>query len=199
MLPIVFINCREYPFVYAIKCGLKLYETRTRNTLKSLIGKRVLIAETGHGKPVVKCLATIDSVIRVDRYRDWIKYRKSCCIKPGSVFDWKHGTKCKCLYLLTDVQPVPEFTPPESVRHGRTWMEYTGEISAPNLEPEYMQYIADCYHCSECWGEKLTVEDMRTNLIEWNKDTDPGDYCPDPSLAEECANYWNQLCDLFPC
>ena len=198
MYPIVFINCSVFPFVYAIMCGLKLYETRTKNTLKSLVGKRVLIAETGHGKPVVKCFATIESVICIDNYKTWTQYRKNCCIKYRSCYDWKHGTKRKYLYLLTDVQPVPEFIPPEDIRHGRTWMEFHGNVYQPDLEPEYMQYIADCYHCSDIWGEKMTVEDMRINLIEWNKDTDPGDYCPDPSLAEECAHYWNHLCDMFP-
>lgn len=193
MIPVVFINCSLFPFVFAIMSGMKLFETRTRNTLKSLIGKRVFLAETGKGKPVVKCLATIDYMVRVDNYKTWIQYRKQCFIKPRTLFDWSHGTRYKYLYHLTDIQPVPEFIPPEGFRHGRTWMEYY-----PDPEPEYIQYIADSYHCSDCWGEKMTVDDMRISLIEWNKEKNPEDYCPDPSLARECADYWNHLCDMFP-
>lgn len=65
-------------------------------------------------------------------------------------------------------------------------------------EPLYIQYIANCYHCSDCWGEKMTVDDMRISLIEWNKEKNPEDYCPHPSLAKQCADYWNHLCDLYP-
>ena len=195
MYPIVFINCSVFPFVLWILSGLKLFETRNRDTLKKLVGRRVMLAETGKGKkPIVKCIATIDYVIRIDNYKQWKKYRKQCRIVPGSAFDWAKGkTKYKYLYHLTDIEKIPEFNPPEGFRHGRVWMEYYLDP-----EPEYIQYIADCYHCSDCWGEKMTVDDMRISLIEWNKEKDPGDYCPDPSLARECADYWNHLCDMFP-
>lgn len=199
MLPIVFINCKSYPFISDIMSGKKLYETRTRNTLKSLVGKRVLIAETGHGKPVVKCLATIDHCVRVYDYPAWENaFRDKCSIERGSNYDWTDKTDRKYLYRLTDVQPVPEFIPPDGFRHGRTWMEYAGPVPVSDPEPAYMQYIADTYHCSDYWGEKITTEDMYINLVEWNKGKDPEDYCPHPSLAKQCADYWNHLCDLYP-
>lgn len=198
MIPIVFINCNEFKFVSQILEHKKIYETRNRNTLKSLVGKRVLIAETGKGKPVVKCYAVI-SFVMVIRTRSWFDtLRTDTRIAIGSKYDWKPGTVVKYFYKLDDVQPVPEFIPPEGFRHGRTWMEYAGPVPVSDPEPAYMQYIADTYHCSDCWGEKITTEDMYINLVEWNKEKDPEDYCPHPSQAKECADYWNLLCDLYP-
>lgn len=62
----------------------------------------------------------------------------------------------------------------------------------------YKQFIADAYHCSETWGEPIAEDDMRINLIEWNKDTDKSEYCPPVSLFRECAAYWNKLCASYP-
>lgn len=63
---------------------------------------------------------------------------------------------------------------------------------------DYRQWIADVYHCSDCWGVTMTAEDMRITLIESAREKDPDDYSPDPSLAPECAAYWNELCELYP-
>ncbi len=37
MTPVLFINCKKHPFVEWIGGGLKLYETRNCNSLKSLL------------------------------------------------------------------------------------------------------------------------------------------------------------------
>jgi len=63
---------------------------------------------------------------------------------------------------------------------------------------DYRQWIADVYHCSDCWGEKMTMEDMHIMLSEHTLEKDPDDYSPDPSLAAECAACWNELCELYP-
>ena len=60
------------------------------------------------------------------------------------------------------------------------------------------QYIADVYHCSDVWGEKVTVAEMIVNLTEWNNEKDIGEYCPPVSLAPILAIYWNELCDMYP-
>ena len=60
------------------------------------------------------------------------------------------------------------------------------------------QYIADLYHCSEIWGTRMTVEDMRITLEEIEKEKWPGDYSPVPETAEQCTRYWNELCNLYP-
>ena len=86
----------------------------------------MLLAETGNGKPLVKCSAKIEQVIRVDSEDDWNRsYHFYTGIEPGSRYDWKPGeTKVKYLYHMTKVEPCEPFTPPEGTRHGRVWMEY---------------------------------------------------------------------------
>lgn len=63
---------------------------------------------------------------------------------------------------------------------------------------DYRQWIADVYHCSGCWGEKMTEDDMHVTLTEAALEKCPGEYSPDPSLARECSLFWNELCDLYP-
>ena len=132
MTPVIFINCSREPFVNWIMDGLKQYETRTRNTLKSLLtwalGERILIAETGHGDPVIRCSAIIDEVIAVYTHEQWEEYLQFTWIPVGSEYDWKPNTKVKWLYHLKDVQPVKPFLLPRSCRrHGRVWAEYREE------------------------------------------------------------------------
>ena len=124
--PVIFINCSRHPFLSWITDGLKRYETRTRNTLGRFIGERVLLAETGHGRPLVKCSAVIDQVISVRSREAWEEYLQDTWIPVGSTYDWKPDTKVKWLYLLKDVRPVAQsFRLPQSCRrHGRVWAEY---------------------------------------------------------------------------
>ena len=125
--PIIFINCSLFRFIAAIMAGKKLYETRTRNTLKSYIGKRVYLCETGRKNKLVSCTCIIDSVICITSMKQWQQYRKDCYIKKGSVFDYIPGTK-KYLYRLTDIQKINPFIPKEGYRHGRIAMDYNGKI-----------------------------------------------------------------------
>lgn len=130
MIPVLFINCSGEPFVDWIIGGLKQFETRTRNTLKTLLswalGERILIAETGHGRPLVRCSAVIDQVIAVYSREKWEEYLQSTWIPVGSKYDWQPTTKVKYLYHLSDVRPIAEpFHLPQSCRrHGRVWAEY---------------------------------------------------------------------------
>ena len=127
MIPAVFINCKRYPFIDQILRPIKLYETRTRNTLGRFLGERVLLVETGHGKPIVRGSAVISSVLQCFTRDAWETYRSSACIEAGSDYDWKPDTKKKVLYQLTDVQACEPFQLPESCRrHGRVWAEYEG-------------------------------------------------------------------------
>ena len=132
MTPVLFINCSRIPFVNWIMDGLKQYETRTRNTLKSLLswalGERILIAETGNGEPTVRCSAVIDSIIAVYTREQWEEYLQYTWIPVGSDYDWKPSTKVKWIYHLTDVKYVEPFILPRSCRrHGRVWAEYREE------------------------------------------------------------------------
>ena len=127
MIPVVFINCVSAPFLDDIISGRKQYETRSRDMLARLVGCRVLLAETGNGRPVVRASAVLQSGRPVDRI-GWECLRRRTCVPAGSQYDWKPDTKVRYCYQLFDVRPVSPFTPPEGVRHGRVWMEYEGEV-----------------------------------------------------------------------
>jgi len=130
MIPVVFINCRLFPFVDMILRLTKLYETRTRNMLRSLIGQRVILAETGHGAPLARCMVTIGDPL-VARSRDaWNACKKWTGIDDGSPYDWQDETKVKYMYPLYDIQRIEPFRVPEGIRHGRVWMEYNTEVKA---------------------------------------------------------------------
>ena len=129
MIPVIFINCKEAPFVDDIISHLKQYETRNRNTLKRFLGERVLLAETGKGAPLVKCYATIDEIIEVYTREKWEEHLKETRVPVGSSYDWQPTTKKKVLYHLSDVHPVEPFRLPGSCRrHGRIWAEYEGSV-----------------------------------------------------------------------
>ena len=66
------------------------------------------------------------------------------------------------------------------------------------MASKYKQWVADVYHCSGEWGQKMTPEDMRVTLEETRLQCWEGDYVPPVSLYRECAAYWNQLCELYP-
>lgn len=124
MTPVIFINCTVEPYVDDIMSFLKQYETRTRNTLGRFLGERVLLAETGHGRPLVKCSAVIDQVVSVSTREQWEEYLEQTWIPVGSIHDWQPDTKVKWLYHLTDVKPVVQFRlGPDCRRHGRVWAE----------------------------------------------------------------------------
>jgi hypothetical protein len=122
--PVVFINCKTEPFIDMIISGEKVAETRSRDTLRSLVGKTVYLAETGHGKPVVKCSAQITNSIPCRCKADWKMFRKMTGIRPNSQYEWKPETKVKYLYMLASITPCKSFVPPEGTRHGRVYMDY---------------------------------------------------------------------------
>lgn len=129
MTPILFINCSRFPFVDQIMSLEKPLETRKKDMLRNLVGKRVLIAETcDHVRPLVKCSAFIEYGHPVYTRAEWDLLRKYTRIEEGSSFDWTPSTSVKWVYRLTDVRPVDPFNPPEGSRHGRVWMEYDGDF-----------------------------------------------------------------------
>lgn len=122
-ISVLFINCSLFPFLDRIISLRKPWETRSRNTLRALIGCRVYLAETGRRRPLVRCSAVIGAPLVIRSRKEWNQYRSACCITRGSQYDWKPWTKQKYLYPLLDVVPCSPFTPPEGLRHGRVWME----------------------------------------------------------------------------
>lgn len=128
MIPVIFINCKSAPFIDDIINGRKVFETRSVNSLRSLVGKRVLICQTGKGKSMVRCSARIVNAFPVSSFHEWDMFRYYTRVPVNSPFDWKPNTKTKWLYELSNVitEAVP-FHPAAGVRHGRTWMEYNGK------------------------------------------------------------------------
>ena len=123
---IVYINCALFPFIDLIIKGLKLYETRNRNTLKNLIGKTVYLAETGKGKrPVIRCSCVITECLTITDIKQYNRMRKYTRVKKRSLYDFIPGqTKKKVLYKFENVQACKPFPIPENVvRHGYTWCE----------------------------------------------------------------------------
>lgn len=125
MIPVLFINCDSSRYVSQIIEGSKRYETRNRRMLDQLIGKWVLIAESGKGrKPMVRAKAYIGhNVIRIESADDWEWFRSSHRVPVGGVHDWKPDTKVKYLYELLHAEPVGMFIPRLGERHGRVWAE----------------------------------------------------------------------------
>lgn len=124
MIPILFINCKSAPFVDEIIKRNKIYETRSQNTLKSLIGKRVLICQTGRGESLVRCSARICKAFPVTSFFAWDMFRDYTCVSSDSPYEWKPDTKIKWLYELSDIVKLSPFHPADGIRHGRVWMEY---------------------------------------------------------------------------
>jgi len=143
MIPIIFINCKHFPFIDQIIKNEKLIETRTRNTLRAFIGQRVFLAETGHGRPVVRCSVVIDSVSVYHSRSAWETVRQLACIPYDSKYDWKPETKHKYAYSIFNVIPCTPFVPPEGKRHGRVSMDYN---PVPGFVSENYYNTLDVHH-----------------------------------------------------
>lgn len=127
MIPVVFINGKDISYVDLIIQGKKRYETRSRNMLGALVGRRVLIAETGKGKPRIRCSAVIEDASKIDFLYNWELIRGVTCVPEGSAHDWDYQHPGKWIYELADVREVFDMPWKEGKRHGITWMEYEDE------------------------------------------------------------------------
>ena len=132
MIPVIFINCKEYPFVDDFLNSRKVLETRNRNTLGRFLGEKILIAETGKGKPVIRFMCKITMVrCYLDKW-PYERDRNLHNIAPGSRYDWKPETKKKWAYSFSDIVPVSVPFPVNGKRHGRTWIEYNEKEVSEN-------------------------------------------------------------------
>jgi len=80
----------------------------------------------------------------------------------------------------------------------QAYFECLRQMQERDLSGNWQQWVADVYHCSDAWGQKMTDEEMLLDLAETRRQADPDDYVPDIMLYHECAAYWNQLCDAYP-
>lgn len=116
-----YINCSKHPFIGLIVGRLKTWETRNRDTLHALIGKRVGLIETGNGCPTVRATATVKSSTVVS-YDD-VAMRAAAHIL-GTPYDIKPG-QTKVFYKLTNVRAVkPRQIPANRINHGRSYTEF---------------------------------------------------------------------------
>lgn len=115
----IFINCSRCAFIAWILSGVKLYETRSRNVLRNLVGRRVFLIETGRGRPMVTGSAIISGV-SVVRFDD-VKMRSRAKI-TGTEYDIPLDG-AKYFYRLRDVRKLkkPFPLPDQRENHGRSW------------------------------------------------------------------------------
>lgn len=202
MTPVIFINCSAEPFVTDIMGGLKQYETRTRNTLGRFLGERVLLAETGRGRPLVKCSAVIDHVIAVYTREEWEKYLQFTWIPVGSSYDWQPDTKVKWLYHLSDVKPVVAFRiGPDCKRHGRVWAELPDlyNVDYQNTGGGVMCYSAIYKGMYWVFGNEDSMDaytyDPLNEVDEYGDPIDPND-----CWIQEAEDFptWREVIDSIP-
>ena len=76
--------------------------------------------------------AVIRSARCVRSREQWDALRSLHRVPVGNPYDWQDDTRVKWLYELTDLRRLRPFKVPESVRHGRVWMEYNNNGGASN-------------------------------------------------------------------
>lgn len=110
------------PYARKIVSGEKIIETRTRNTLRRLIGEHVAIVETGNGCSKVVGYATIGHPAFLNGEL-WEQIRDAACILKGSKYDNNgNGKWCYPMMLAKECAQYP--LPPNAIRHGRVWCEF---------------------------------------------------------------------------
>jgi len=124
MIPVVGINSSSAPFMRDIGLLLKRLETRNKDMLGSLVGQRVILAETKQGGYIAMYTAVIRSGREIRSSEEWDSLRTLHCVPSGNKYDWQPGTRVKWVYEITDLRRLRPFRVPDGVRHGRVWMEY---------------------------------------------------------------------------
>lgn len=120
----IFVNSDGcIPYADAIVSGAKTIETRNRDMLSNLVGKRVAVVRTSRGKnPTIVGYVYIKSKLFVNA-KAFEVFREYTLIPEGSKYD-VHG-KGKWLYMLEDAEKcLPYPLPQSAVRHGRSWCEF---------------------------------------------------------------------------
>lgn len=125
MPAVVWINSSSAPFLDDIYDRLKPFETRSRDMLGCLVGKRVILAESSRRQRLARCSVVIRSVLRVTSREEWDALRPLHRVPVGNKYDWKPETKVKYLYELTDMRRLRPFRVPKTgIPHSRSWFEY---------------------------------------------------------------------------
>ena len=124
MIPVVGINSASAPFMADIGSLDKRLETRSRNMLRSLVGQRVILAETQQGGYLAMYTVVIRSARPIRSRDEWEALRPLHRVPAGSRYDWQPGDRVRWGDELSGLRRLHPFLVPEGRRHGRTWMEY---------------------------------------------------------------------------
>lgn len=110
-------------YALAIVQSLKPVETRSRNTLKQLVGERVAIIRTKRNKePMVVGYADI-ARWEFCPYCLFEMYRADTLIPPGSKYDCT--SRGKYFYWLENAEPCEPYSlPKDRINHGRSYTEF---------------------------------------------------------------------------
>ena len=110
-------------YASAMAAGYKTIETRSRDMLKNLVGKRVEIIRTHRGKnPVI--VGSVDIVAKsFCKAEEFENYFNKHGVPPGSLYA-PHG-KGKWFYHLENAKACEPYPlPTDAIRHGRSWCEF---------------------------------------------------------------------------
>ena len=120
----IFINDQEFPYSAFILNGFKTYETRNRQTLRGLVGRRVAIIRTGKGRPMVVGEIDLGGAQIVDA-EEFLHVVSCTYVFPDSSRYPRPGQKKVC-YRVSNPEwyPVAYPLPADAIRHGRVWCEF---------------------------------------------------------------------------
>lgn len=119
----IYVNStQKTPYARAIVRGLKTLETRNSDVLRSLIGERVAVIETGCRSARIVGFCTIDGSFYALR-REFQKYFSAHLVPPGSKYDAINSGKY-CYKLSAPCEIAPVLLPANRINHGRSFCEF---------------------------------------------------------------------------
>lgn len=107
--------------------GSKTIETRSRDMLRKLVGKRVAIVKT-HRNTVPFCGPVVIGYVTITREwfcpaADFQQYFRQHLVQPGTAYD--ASGRGKWFYFCADAEMCEPYPlPRDAVRHGRSWCEF---------------------------------------------------------------------------
>ena len=118
----IFVNSAKVDYAGMLVDGTKIIETRTRRMLDCLCGERVAIIRTGKGKPMV--IGYVNIIVGLSMSPEWLnEHRYWTKIPKGDKYDSRQTNKI--CYMVSEPQKCEPYPLPEnSIRHGRTWVEF---------------------------------------------------------------------------
>jgi len=152
--------------------GMKIYETRDRDSLRTLLGQTVSIIRTGNGPATVVGYARIASKIVIsDMEKDGthakLLFSQSCIGETSKYRRFKSGKKY--FYGLENVTACDPYEPIRKAYHGFSYAEIYGPgektvtaETAPEIRKEIAEQIATRKSATICLKQLATM--LQTEL-----------------------------------